>query len=338
MKKPVWLLQSGKCTIGENELSFEPFYKDNKLESEGEVLNSDKQSVSKKKPDKTLHATSLYSNLYFTEGIISFNYKSVAKGNTLIFIFNSNSNFSLVRLFFNYSDSMVLIKGRDKKNSADKFIASFGDGVHFENEKTYAIVIKTLGSLFQVLVDGILVISTAINITKTQIKLAHAGSAVIVSNFKVDSARPKAFVIMQFGNGYDPIYNDLIKPTVEDAGFECVRGDEQATVNLILQDIIVSIKEASLIIADITPDNPNVYYELGYAHAINKPTIILCDSTRSKLPFDVSGFRTLFYDNSIHGKGKIEKTLKIFIENILASNDLQNYSFKDGLNAFNELE
>lgn len=86
---------------------------------------------------------------------------------------------------------------------------------------------------------------------------------------------------------------------------------------MILNDIIASIRSASVIIADITPDNPNVFYEVGYAHALAKPTILLCEKgIRNKLPFDVSGFRTIFYDNTIGGKRQIEDKLRSHLQSI----------------------
>lgn len=81
--------------------------------------------------------------------------------------------------------------------------------------------------------------------------------------------------------------------------------------------IVNSIRNSTIIIADITPDNPNVFYEVGYAHALNKPTILLCEkSIRHKLPFDVSGFRTIFYDNSIGGKKKIGARLEEYLQKV----------------------
>ena len=78
-----------------------------------------------------------------------------------------------------------------------------------------------------------------------------------------------------------------------------------------------SIQNSAVIIADITPDNPNVFYEIGYAHALKKPTILLCDKAlRDRLPFDVSGFRTIFYDNSIGGKRRVEEKLEVYLQNI----------------------
>ena len=137
-----------------------------------------------------------------------------------------------------------------------------------------------------------------------------------VKNFKVNKEKPKAFVVMQFSNEYDDLFNEVIKPACEEFGLECERADDYFTTNVIIQDIIQSILSASVIIAEITPNNPNVFYEVGYSHALNKPTILLCDRQRDRLPFDLSSFRTLFYENSISGKGRVEHKLRKYLENI----------------------
>ena len=67
---------------------------------------------------------------------------------------------------------------------------------------------------------------------------------------------------------------------------------------------------------DITPTNPNVFYELGYAHALQKPTILLANRQIEKLPFDVSGYWVIFYDETIGGKRDIESTLEKHLESI----------------------
>jgi hypothetical protein len=64
-----------------------------------------------------------------------------------------------------------------------------------------------------------------------------------------------------------------------------------------------------VIIAEITPANPNVFYELGHSHATEKPAILLAERGRP-LPFDVSGFRVIFYDDSIGGKRQVEDELR----------------------------
>ncbi len=56
----------------------------------------------------------------------------------------------------------------------------------------------------------------------------------------------------------------------------------------------------------------------GYAHALKKPTILVADRDKlAKLPFDVSPFRTLFYQNSIGGKKKVEEGLRKYLEAIV---------------------
>lgn len=142
---------------------------------------------------------------------------------------------------------------------------------------------------------------------------------VVLYDIDIESVKPKLFVVMQFTNEFNNLYSDVIIPVAEKLGFEVIRADEFYSSTPILNDITKSIIESSVIIADITPDNPNVFYEIGYAHAIKKPTILICDKIRQKLPFDISSFRTLFYENSIAGKSKIENNLKKYLENIQES-------------------
>ena len=85
---------------------------------------------------------------------------------------------------------------------------------------------------------------------------------------------------------------------------------------MILHDIAQGIIDATIVVAEITPANQNVFYELGYAHALGKPTILLAERGK-QLPFDISGFRVLFYDNTIAGKKQIEEGFRRHLEAIL---------------------
>ena len=129
---------------------------------------------------------------------------------------------------------------------------------------------------------------------------------------------------MQFGDNYDDLYQDVIKSVCEKNGYEVYRADEGLGTGLILNDIISAIKNSAIVIADITPNNPNVFYEVGFAHALEKPTILLNEkSQREKLPFDISGFRTIFYDNSIGGKKIVEEKLAQFVENLNVNSSME---------------
>jgi hypothetical protein len=64
-------------------------------------------------------------------------------------------------------------------------------------------------------------------------------------------------------------------------------------------------------VAEITTHNPNVFYELGYAHALRKPALLLVRRQEGEtMPFDIRGYRAIFYDDSIGGKKTVERNLK----------------------------
>jgi hypothetical protein len=187
----------------------------------------------------------------------------------------------------------------------------------FQTKTEHLIKIKVSGSIIELFIDNVLVCSAFEQIKTSQVTFFFSSdNDIAVKDIVITTRKPKAFIVMQFTEEYNHLYTEVIKPVVEEYGFECERADEAHTTNPILQDIIQSIRQCSVIIADITPNNPNVFYEVGYAHATNKPTILLCDRKRDKLPFDISGFRTLFYDNTIAGKTAVEKSLKKYLETL----------------------
>ncbi len=177
--------------------------------------------------------------------------------------------------------------------------------------------VRVLGSKVDLLIKDVKVCSGLQSISKTQIALLlQSPSEILVRKVVISGQKPRAFVVMQFSAAFDALYNEVIKPTCEKFGYEVVRADDIYKTGLIIEDITRSIQEASIVIADITPDNPNVFYEVGYAHGIKKATILLSERERKTLPFDVSGFRTLFYDDTIGGKREVETRLTKHLENL----------------------
>ncbi len=141
-------------------------------------------------------------------------------------------------------------------------------------------------------------------------------SDVTIRSFELDPHARFAFVIMQFSPPFEHLFNEVIKPVAEECRIRAEKADDILGPGMIIADITRRLQEADIVIADTTPQNPNVFYELGYAHAIGKPTIVLAEKRR-ELPFDVSGFRTLFYENSIAGKSQIEAGLRKHLEAIM---------------------
>jgi len=139
----------------------------------------------------------------------------------------------------------------------------------------------------------------------------------------------KCFVIMPFGekkdeNGneinFDKIYQDFIKDAVEEVGIECVRCDEIVETGWIHSMMFEHIFESDIAVVDITLLNPNVFYELGIRHALNKHVTILIRQSGTRSPFNIQGFQMIEYnmddpDSLASGKKKIGE----FIKNGLAS-------------------
>lgn len=189
--------------------------------------------------------------------------------------------------------------------------------------KEYIIEVEIMGSYLQIVVNGVTVGNNPVvmkNIATNIGLYIQNTSDVQILDIEASYQNPKAFVVMQFSDEYKAIYEDVIKTICIDKGYDVIRGDESYDTGMIISDIVKRIEESSLIIADITPDNPNVFYEVGYAHALKKPTILMSDKTREKLPFDVSGFRTIFYDNKIGGKKVVEDTLRKFLDELNIGN------------------
>ena len=122
--------------------------------------------------------------------------------------------------------------------------------------------------------------------------------------------RPHAFVIMPFGKkkggdgtsyDFNAIYEDLIKPSLEMAGFEAFRADEEATSGDILTDMFQELLLADLCIADMSIDNANVFYELGIRHAFRKRGVVHIQAGRAYMPFDVFNVRTIPYHITAEG-------------------------------------
>lgn len=182
--------------------------------------------------------------------------------------------------------------------------------------------VQLFGSRIRLAVDGVDVASAQLREPlppKAQVGLFCSGySEISVANFRADTEKAKAFIVMQFSSPFNEIYTDCIKKACEDHGLEPVRADELYGPGMIIQDISDQIVSSQVVIADITPANPNVYFEVGYAHALKKPAILLAEKG-TKLPFDLSGFRALFYENTIAGRRHFEEGLRKHLTAIMGS-------------------
>ena len=104
------------------------------------------------------------------------------------------------------------------------------------------------------------------------------------------------------------VYREAIKPACEKAGFASLRVDELKGAFNINRKIIEHIFSSDAIVADLTGWNPNVFYEMGVAHAIDNKTITIIQK-KDKLPFDVVTYRGIFYEQTAAGLAKLREDI-----------------------------
>lgn len=107
-----------------------------------------------------------------------------------------------------------------------------------------------------------------------------------------------AFVLMPFDSKFDDLYKFGIKEPAAKLGIRAERVDEQIYQGGMLERIYRQIDAADIIIADMSGQNPNVFYEVGYAHAKEKLCILLT-SDANDIPFDLKHRRHIVYKDSI---------------------------------------
>lgn len=147
----------------------------------------------------------------------------------------------------------------------------------------------------------------------TQLATPEKSPTFEKSEIKIDAKL--CFVIMPFNDKLNPIYESIIKVVLKDLKYNPLRADEIFTSKPIIDDIWLNIKKSKFLIADLTDRNPNVFYELGLAHALSKEVILLTQNL-SDIPFDLRHYRIIVYQDSISGAYKLKSTLKGFINEL----------------------
>lgn len=97
------------------------------------------------------------------------------------------------------------------------------------------------------------------------------------------------FVMQPFDRGkYDKRYEEVFKPAIEAAGLESYRVDQDVSVVTPITSIEDGIRNSAICLAEISEDNANVWYELGFAFALERPVVMVCSNDRQKFPFDIA--------------------------------------------------
>jgi hypothetical protein len=151
--------------------------------------------------------------------------------------------------------------------------------------------------------------------------------ADLVVRHLVRGLRRNCFVMMPFSEAGNTLFDSVIYPAVVQLGIIPVRADRLNLTGDALQTLRQAIDNCDGALADITGSNPNVMYELGLAHAQNKPVVIICeygDARRlESLPFDLRNHHVIGYgEDKENLKKKIQASLKpIFGEEMPPNKD-----------------
>jgi hypothetical protein len=137
---------------------------------------------------------------------------------------------------------------------------------------------------------------------------------------EVASTPNLVFVLMPFTLDWsDRVWRRHIRKAVcgvvANPALVCIRADDLSGQDVMV-DIYENILKASVIIADITSRNPNVFYELGIAHALGKRVVLVTQDVQD-IPFDLLRFRHIVYQDNSEGCEKLEKELQRYLENCL---------------------
>jgi hypothetical protein len=124
------------------------------------------------------------------------------------------------------------------------------------------------------------------------------------------------FMLMPFEPGLKPVYDDSIKKVAKELELSIARADDFFSQNIVMHEIWSAIAQATILIADCTGKNPNVFYEIGLAHAINKP-VILITQNENDVPFDLRHRRYIQYTYTPPGMKKFETDLYTTISETL---------------------
>jgi hypothetical protein len=118
-----------------------------------------------------------------------------------------------------------------------------------------------------------------------------------------------AFVIMPFKKEMRPIYDDHIVSACKELSLSVGRADDFFKAHAVMADVWGAIQHAKVIVADCTGRNPNVFYEMGMAHVLGKPVVLVSQNARD-IPFDIRSIRHILYKYTPRRMKSFRETLK----------------------------
>jgi hypothetical protein len=156
----------------------------------------------------------------------------------------------------------------------------------------------------------------------------HDATAEFIDEVRLFSASPETrslfqqsvskplkqiFVIMKFGDPVlDSAYKGAIKAVAErEFKFKLLRVDEILDAGQIAQQVLENISRSEIVIAELSGERPNCYYEAGFAHALGK-TMIFCARQGENIHFDLAGYRFIKWGTQEELRSKLREYLDAY--------------------------
>jgi hypothetical protein len=146
--------------------------------------------------------------------------------------------------------------------------------------------------------------------------VAHPVFGQLRTNFQASDV----FVLMPFADDFKVLYTDHLKTVCAKLDITVMRADDLFTNNMVMDDIWNAIHGAGAVLAECTGRNPNVFYEIGIAHTVGVPVILLTRETND-VPADLRHMRYIKYDFTPRGCKTLEEELSKTLVSVLEMQD-----------------
>jgi hypothetical protein len=164
-------------------------------------------------------------------------------------------------------------------------------------------------------------IQAALGMSLRQVARFRSGKSLVVEPYfglpEPPRPAPEVFVLMPFAPALRPVFDDHIAPVASRLGLSAVRGDDFFHARSVIGDVWAAILSARVVIADCTGRNANVFYEIGLAHAVGKPVVLITRDSED-VPFDLRHLRYIEYEFTPRGMAAFEERLEETIRTVVA--------------------
>lgn len=204
---------------------------------------------------------------------------------------------------FEKADQLLMfIYGKDKIGGKsfqyDEIIREYASDPHDSKEMTHINYL-----IRDVLTDALNYLKTGKLEANQRFKMSPIGFKHIYDLLSIKKESNIIFCAMWFDNEMDPAWANAIKPAIEDSGLEALRIDHKHFTGDINAQMIVDINKSKLVVADLTGNRGNVYFEAGYARGIGTQVVYTCNQTtwndkHNKPQFDINHDPFILWDGA----------------------------------------